>query len=428
MAHKNIIFICLLLIWASPNLEAQKLIIGNGGLFGSSTDFVNLQIYDPQSNTQSSLDTIYNNSIQDILIEENQFAYIASEDSIIKYDLISNQRIASCSFGAVNTIKLGIYQNKLLAGNWYGSTQGNLRIFDKNTLQFLDSIPEITQGATDFIIYGNKALIAQNNSNTMWMDTLGFIAVVDLDLVQFIRNDTLSSSGHEIGRLVLAQDSLLFSINTVSQTISMFNLQSNFKTTYNSPVSFMPLSIGNYAIPYQNTFFMPFGDSLGIFDLVQNQVVQHGIAPLTAYGFAFAVDSIQNRIYINHLDFSNQNNNRGEIYSLNRQFLGNYTVGFSPELLQVWYPSTQTSTVFENTTQIKTVVFPNPFTDYVQIQSSETMNEISVFSQNGLCLSRRQVHSTEYQLDLTGLIKGTYLVMVQDSKGFSTIKIQKVNE
>ena len=428
MAHKNNIFICLLLIWASPNLEAQKLIIGNGGLFGSSTDFVNLQIYDPQSNTQSSLDTIYNNSIQDIFIEENQFAYIASEDSIIKYDLISKQRIASCSFGAVNTIKLGIYQNKLLAGNWYGSTQGNLRIFDKNTLQFLDSIPEITQGATDFIIYGNKALIAQNNSNSMWMDTLGYIAVVDLDLVQFIRNDTLSSSGHEIGRLVLAQDSLLFSINTVSQTISMFNLQSNFKTTYNSPVSFMPLSIGNYAIPYQNTFFMPFGDSLGIFDLVQNQVVQHGIAPLTAYGFAFAVDSIQNRIYINHLDFSNQNNNRGEIYSLNRQFLGNYTVGFSPELLQVWYPSTQTNTVIENTTQIKTVVFPNPFTDYVQIKSTEPMNEISVFSQNGLCLSRKQVHSTDYQLDLTGLNKGTYFVMVQGSKGFSTIKIQKVNE
>ena len=190
----------------------------------------------------------------------------------------------------------------------------------------------------------------------------------------------------------------------------------------------MPLSIGNYAIPYQNTFFMPFGDSLGIFDLVQNQVVQHGIAPLTAYGFAFAVDSIQNRIYINHLDFSNQNNNRGEIYSLNRQFLGNYTVGFSPELLQVWYPSTQTNTVSENATRIKTEVFPNPFINYVQIKSTEPMKEITVFSQTGSMISRIEVNSTDYQLDLTGLNKGTYFVIVQDSKGFSTIKIQKVNE
>ena len=250
----------LFLLLLSSFLSAQQLIVANGGIFGSSTEFANIGIYNSSDGSFRQLDTVRTNSVQDILVEENRFIYLAAQDSIVKYDLWTGERIAAGQFGAPSTIRLGIYGEKLIVGNWYAASEGNLRIFDKNSLSFIDSIPEISKGATDFSIIGNKAFIAQNNTNANYADTLGYIAVVDLDNLIFLRYDTLSTVGDEIGRLVNVGDTMLYSVNGISSTISSLHITSGVKNTVAAAAVLNPKTTGKSVFFDGTKWYLPFNN------------------------------------------------------------------------------------------------------------------------------------------------------------------------
>jgi hypothetical protein len=111
-----------ILFFGISTVSAQQLVVVNGGLFGSQTDFANIGIFNSVSGTFTTLDTIYTNSVQDVLIEENRYIYVAAQDSIVKYDLWTAERLSAAAFGAASTIRLGLYNDKLLVGNWYGTS------------------------------------------------------------------------------------------------------------------------------------------------------------------------------------------------------------------------------------------------------------------------------------------------------------------
>ena len=381
-------FLFWILFLFSNSLSAQQLIIANGGLFGSQTDFVNLGIYDSRNGNFISLDTVKTNSVQDVLVENDRFIYLAAQDSIIKYDVQSGQRVAVNSFGATSTIRLGLYQNKLLVGNWYGNATGNLRIFDKNDLSFIDSIPEITKGATDFVVIGNKAYLAQNNTNSNYMDTLGYMAVVDLDNLNFLYNDTLSTVGDEIGRLVNVGDTAIYSINGNSNTISSLNLLSGIKNTISASAVLNPRYTGASVFFDGNKWYLPFNNGIGTFDIVNNSVIQSDIVTVDPNkGFAFAVDPNLAKIYVSQIDYSNQTNNSGIVFNLNGDSTGVFPVGFSPEVLGVLNNQNVLGNemIFEENIDFN--VFPNPCKDFLQISSKEEIKSLKVFNQLGQLVS-----------------------------------------
>jgi hypothetical protein len=412
-------FLFWILFLFSNRLSAQQLIIANGGLFGSQTDFVNLGIYDSRNGNFISLDTVKTNSVQDVLVENDRFVYLAAQDSIIKYDVQSGQRVAVNSFGATSTIRLGIYQNKLIVGNWYGNATGNLRIFDKNDLTFIDSIPEITKGATDFVVIANKAYVAQNNTNSNYMDTLGYLSVVDLDNLNFLYNDTLSNSGDEIGRLINVGDSAIYSINGNSNTISSLNILNGTKNTVLAAAVLNPRYTGISVFFDGNKWYLPFNNGIGTFDIVNNSVIQSDIvvppaivspgAPATS--FAFAVDPDHNKIYMSIFDFVSQQNNRGLIFDLNGDSTGVFPVGFSPEVLGILNNPVGLATELLNDSTFE--VFPNPCSDFLLVKSTGEISNIKIINQLGQLVSEFESPlDNEYQINTSSLEPGLYFLKI----------------
>ncbi len=419
MAFKTtskLFFTCLVLLGALP-LFSQQLIVVNGGIFGSSSDLTNIGIYNSQSGTFSPLDTIGVNSAQDVLVEENRFIYLAAQDSLIKYDLWTGARLAASNFGAPSTIRMGLYQNKLLVGNWYAASEGNLRIFDKNTLTFLDSIPEITKGATDFVLINDRAYIAQNNINDMWADTLGYLAVVDLNTNSFLYNDTLSTQGYEIGRLVNVGDSLIYSLNGVSNTISSLNLINNNKQTVSAAAPLNPRMTGSSVFYDGIKWYLPFSNSIGTYDLVNNTVLNQNLISVPGqFTYAFAVDASAGKIYTSLFDFANQTTNRGVVYNLSGDSTDVFPVGFSPEVLTVLNSSVGLNNQYAVEEDIiKLKIYPNPGTSILNIESSVAISNIKIIDLKGVIVFESFFEDKHaHQLDIASLPNGSYFLIINN--------------
>jgi hypothetical protein len=404
----------ILFCFFAKNIDAQQLIVVNGGLFGSSTEFANVGIYNSANGSYSNLDTIRTNSVQDVLVEDNRYIYVAAQDSIVKYDLWLGERIAAAGFGSVSTIRLGLYADKLLVGNWYGASEGNLRIFDKNTLSYIDSIPEISMGASDFLVIGNKAYIAQNNVNSSWSDTLGYIAVVDLDSSRFLYNDTLSTLGDEIGRLVNVGDTAIYTLNGVGNTISMLHLSSGNKQTQAAAALLYPKSVGGTIFHDGSNWFLPFNNGIGTYDLVNNTVVNADIVILPSmYNFAFGVDVNAGKIYVSNFDYSNQANNIGMVYNLSGDSTAVFPVGLSPEVLGILKSNVSLGNFANNSVQFDFQLFPNPCSELLNISSSTEIGSVRISDISGRVLLEKQgIENNTFQIGTALLPKGIYLITV----------------
>jgi hypothetical protein len=405
-------FQVLFFLFIGSFLSAQQLIVANGGVFGSSTEFANIGIYNSSDGSYRQLDTVRTNSVQDVLVEENRFIYLAAQDSIVKYDLWTGERIAAGQFGAPSTIRLGIYGEKLIVGNWYAASEGNLRIFDKNSLAFIDSIPEITKGATDFLVIANKAYIAQNHTTLNYSDTLGYMAIVDLDNLSFLRNDTLSTVGDEIGRLVNVGDSVIYSINGVSSTISTLHLLSGVKNTVAAAAVLYPKSTGKSVFFDGTKWYLPFNNGIGTYDLVNNTIINADIVVPPTFAYGFAVDPIHNKIYISTIDFGNQQSNQGLIYNLNGDSIGIFPVGFSPEVLEVLNSTVNlNNSVLEDFNPV--TIFPNPIVNELNMLHSDKIGRLEIIGLDSKVLKRFEgIENNSFKVDLSSLSSGVYFVRI----------------
>ncbi|MEM9985532.1 MAG: hypothetical protein AAF804_10590, partial [Bacteroidota bacterium] len=163
--------ICLGVTSAYAQVVTKQILIVNGGQFsinpGFPADPANVQIYDPAQNTYRTLDTIGTTSVQDLIVAGTE-AFLAAGDTIIRYDLISESRVAAQIFGGESTVTLALTDQYLLVGNFFlpfGSTgpyPNNLRIFDRETLAVVDSVPALSRPVKSIAIVGESAYVTQN--------------------------------------------------------------------------------------------------------------------------------------------------------------------------------------------------------------------------------------------------------------------------
>lgn len=68
-------------------------------------------------------------------------------------------------------------------------------------------------------------------------------------------------------------------------------------------------------------------------------------------------------------------------------------------------------------------IYPNPASEYVDIQSVNTMAEIRIFSEDGrLVLTKTNLNSLNERISLSAFTAGLYFVQIIDNKGFVTRK------
>lgn len=413
-----------LLLANSVLAQNSALVVVNGGVFGTS-NYANVTVQSELLGITGT-DTIIETSVQDLLVDENSAAfYVAAQDSIIKYDYINNRpgitRVAATAFNAPSTIKLTLAGNKLLVGNWYppfgftGPYPNHLRIYDKNTLAFQDSVPAVTKPAKDIIVIGNLAYIAQNNTGSSFNDTIGYITVLDLNTNTIVRNDTLSTNGDEIGRMVLIGNTI-YTLNGSSNTISSYNTVTNAKSTVSAGVNLQPKSYGKTIVPDANGIvYTLYNDSLGTYDLINTQPLGGILAtPLTT---AFDVDTQMNQIAVTQINFVDQTQNTGVVYNTQGDSLYSFEVGFSPELVSFIL------NIVLGTDQIAEVqptfeLFPNPTNNLLNVRLEEARPVTWLaLDRMGREVFRQQTVDAMHTFEVSHLAPGIYILTALDENG-----------
>ncbi|MBL1145414.1 MAG: T9SS type A sorting domain-containing protein [Bacteroidetes bacterium] len=402
---------------------SQKTIIVNGGKYGNQNENVNVMVYDANTNTHRVIDTIHSQSVQEIIFEGTT-AYVAAQDSIVSYDLKTEKRIAATSFNGLSTKSLAILGTDLLVGNYYGKTTDNLYLYDKQTLVLRDSITALSKTVSSILTFGNKAYIPQNVQTANYTDTLAYIVVIDIPNRTII--DTISISGYsgDFGELILNPNHLGFiSINSQSNTISKFsfnNLNAGINTSFTNDLSVTNRSL--YTV-YNDTLFLRMDNGIGALNINSLALIDAKIVDTVITGFTY--DTLNSKFYVTQTDFFSYQ--AAKEYGRNGIKVKEFTVGFSPEVIRMYYGQ---SVGIEQLTskEFSITVYPNPTADYINLDFS-TLNtnqvEAVLITQNGQEVFRKRLSINSNRIDLSNCNSGFYFLIIKTDKSVYTTKIVK---
>ena len=154
MKKNYFLFIVVLMLFSAPNLFAQnfakQVIVCSGGNFSNPDDYVTVAAFNPVVCTTTIFDTIYTQSVQDVICE-NGFAFVAAQDSIVKYNLETYARIASV--GAIGVHKIAVKSEVLLASFWYPVTGGFVKSYSAADLTDIHTFEGVSGESDGILIF-----------------------------------------------------------------------------------------------------------------------------------------------------------------------------------------------------------------------------------------------------------------------------------
>ena len=334
--------ICLGVGSICAQVVTKQILIVNGGKFsftpGFPEDPANVQIYDPAQNTYRTLDTIGTTSVQDLIVSGTE-AYLAAGDSIIRYDLVNETRLAAQIFGGESTVTLALTDQYLLVGNFFlpfnstGPYPNNLRIFNRETLAVIDSIPELARPVKSIAIVGESAYVTQNFSNQSFADSAGFLVKIDLNTFDVLDTIQVNQNQEDLGPLVQV-DSVLYGLNGASNTITALDLRTDMASTDTANAIISPGVYGSrFAFDEKGEFFLVINGQIGRYDLANRSVIEAGIVDTVIT--AFALDTLSDRFYVTQTDFFSFQG--GIIYDRQGMRIDTLLTGFAPEVIAPVY-------------------------------------------------------------------------------------------
>lgn len=337
---KALTFLSALLLVSSVSAQTvtKRIVTINGGQFGNPANNANISSYDPVTGIYTAIDTIQTQSIQDVLVE-GRTMFVAAQDSIVKYDVVSGDRIAEAVFGAPSTISMATYNDYLLVGNWYapfgqvGPYPNHFRIFDKNSLVFVDSIPEIHQGVKSFVVVGDTAYIGQNYTSSAFTDSAGWMVKIDLASLTYSDSIAVNMMGEDLGRMI-EKDGMVIGLNSASNSVTIYDPMTGTAMTDTANAD-LSLSIygSQFDVDQFETLHTKVGGNIATYDPISRSVIQADIVDTVIT--AFTLDTVNQLYYVTQTDFFSYVG--GGIYDTAGQRLDTFLVGTSPEAIVAIY-------------------------------------------------------------------------------------------
>jgi len=402
--------ISLMISLSSYGQTNNSVLILNGGQFNNPNENVNLQLYDPVSKSSRILDTIQTQSVQDLLFFGND-VFIAAQDSIVKFSLDTERRLAANRFFGPSTYSLAIYQNQLLVGNWFGKSSHNLYFYDAGNLNVLDSIAAFDKGAKSILVHNGFAYVTQNAQTPNFEDTLGLIVKVDLSNRNITDSVQVNGYSGDFGELIEKPDqSGFFAVNSVSNTITSVDY-ANPSNASNTALG-VDLRIGSssqWALN-QDTLYGRMNDGIGAIDLTSLQVIDTSFIDTVVTAFAF--DSIRNQFYLSQTDFFSYS--LGKTYGRSGVLLDTFSVGFSPEVMAMIGSLPLGLDIVSPISKLS--VYPNPAQERIHLQNAEAGDILRIFDLSGKLALEQRIDQKNEVIQISALHSGTYLISL-NSKG-----------
>jgi len=403
----------------SQGFHVKQVITGNSGKFEFTPpylDYVTLQTYSPVSQASDLFGTIFTQSVQDILIV-GKFAYVTAQDSIVKYNLNTLERVAAVADSGVN--KLALHQGGLVISRQAPVMLNFAVVRDTSDLSLVASIDGISGDCQGVVSIADSVYIAVNGG---WMGTDGKIAVIDPDTWTLVREIQLGTDAVGISNLYLYNGKIL----SVNKTPYGAPVQGSI-TTYDPFTGLFTntiyeVTIGNGVDLSDSTLFVMMNEGIGVIHLPTMEIADTSRIPDPgSTGFIYITsavfDTISDRFYVNIGDYMSPG------YCLVADLTGDsvtsYATGISAEAIAIDYRENMVGIPDpEHQTDLMTLsLYPNPATEWIHVtfDSDMSVNEVTIVDLYGKVVMRKAMMGTNegsLRIDVSDLPAGLYCLVV----------------
>lgn len=341
-------------VFATAQMVTKQIVIANGGEYSNPNDYVTLNVYNPETQISADVATIYTQSVQGLFVFGN-FGYVAAQDSLVKINLESGEKVAAIGLSGVN--KFGVYQDKLIVTRQYPVTSGFVQIRNLSDLSLIKTYDEISDEAYDVIVVADSAYISVTGG---WAATVGKLAILDLKNEAFVREINFGTAAVGISKGFENGNDLFFVCRTpymgTSGSIVKYNLINSTAT-----VTTFQHILGKAAGTINGQLYLMIDGNIGSISLNEMEITDLSLITDNSPDLditACVLDVVNEKIYAS-FSYWISPNGTGKIFDLSGNETGQYAVGISSEDLAVNYLDvTGFPDAGEVTQQMS--VYPNP--------------------------------------------------------------------
>lgn len=404
----------------SQNYVHQVYVL-NEGYFDYQTNTilepVTLGSFNPQSGSYSVVDTIENMRFASDIIIDADFAFVAADSKILKYNKFTNLLVGSVDCPGVRN--LIVSNNYLLAtrGEYLTTYDSYLHVYDATSLQLIQAIDTITGpkwAAQNMVVNGSTVYIAVNNGYE-WGNEKGIIGQLDLTTLTYGNEIDLGTEGHNPDNMVISGSTILTVNNKdwSGASVSKLDIATGNVTTSNIASSIT--GCGTSCLREDNIVYQISGESTLNEWSVLNMIPVGPVSNHNLNYYELAEDQVNNLFYASNTDFFSYG--KVYVYDASNNLVTTFDAGVSPGTIAFDVRSAAGLNDLNNSIKI----YPNPSIGQIQIDGI-TDAEVTVYSTIGEKLLSIDLVNTS-TLDLSELPAGNYFVYIKQNDFTSTVKV-----
>jgi hypothetical protein len=408
----------------------KQIITGNSGRFEYSppyNDFVAVQSYDPVVKAVNQFNTVFTQSGQDILIVGN-VAFFNAQDSIIKYNLNTFQRMAAIPDSGL--ARLGMFQNRLIVSKQYPLSKYFVEVLDTANLSLIAQVDHISGDCGGVISIGDTVYVAVNGG---WMGTEGKIAVIDPSTWTLSREINLGANAIGIFNLY-KYDGKIYSVNKTPYGMPAVGSVSAYDPSTGGHINqLISVKVSNGTGIQDSTLYFMMNEGIGSFRLnsmkiADTTIVRDPGSAMFTYILSSAIDTLNNRIYTNIGDFITPG------YCLVSNLAGDsitsFSTGISSDVVGVDYRKFPVGVTNKNAETPVLSVYPNPAVDRITLRYTgkmdiQTILITDIFGKTVFMYEMNLGESALPDVPVANLPAGLYCLMLKTSGEAVVAKFMK---
>lgn len=390
-------------------------------------DHVTVQAFNPQSGAVNPFGTIYTQSGQAIVIS-GATAFVAAQDSIVKFDLNTMQRLGAVKDSGLAQIALA--KGVLIVSKQYPVVSRFVEVLDTATLGVIARIEGISGDCGGITLAGDTVYVAVNGG---WMGTGGKLAVIDPATWTLKTEVDLGAGALGISSL-FAYNGKVVSVNktpygvTGAGSVTLYNPAD--RTFNNVPLAH---TIGTGTGVKGNLLYLMIDNGIGSFNLSTLAVEDAVIIPdpgslLFRYFTSAVIDTLDNRIYANIGDYITPGTCL--VTTLAGDSVTSYATGISADASAIDYRSYPAGLTGDQPQALAIHVYPNPVSDLLSVSLGQgcSRGRLSVADGLGrtvLSLAVPESANRRIAIPCADLSAGIYLLVLETDGGRSAVTFLK---
>jgi len=413
---KKIYFLIAVVVLATGSIKhvsaqhwvVNQVIVGTGGDWSNPDDFVSVASYKPDDGITSTFGSVLTQSIQDIVTTDS-YAFVAAEDSIVKFNIDTYEKIESIEAIGVN--RLLINDDVLFASFQYPATENFVKVFSAEDLSLITNIAEISDESAGLLVVNQLAYVAVPGG---WASTVGKIGIIDLSDYSLVDEINFNDLGIGVYDLFYYNDQIM-SVNRSpwgDSTAYILNMNSVGSHTETHLIN---ETMGKMVGLKDDILYTIMNGGVGSIDLTDYSVIDTAIVAASTLSIADAeMDTVNDLFYVTTTDYFSTG--VGMIYNMLGEETGNFDAGISADAIAIDYrDNTGISDLFSEN---KIRIYPNPASEVITIETIEgaSVENFKVVDIRGRMLMNNNISLKigASVVDISTLENGLYFLILSD--------------